>query len=165
MDETLILVDVLYLGMTKLASREPWLMPWFLFRLATRRVAAKAWLARHIPIDPATLPYRPGLVDFLKKEKATGRKIYLVSAAADAHVQNVARHTGLFDAAYGSREDHNLKGKNKAAFIRQQIGEAFAYAGDSHADKKVWRHAESAVLCGKAAGFRLPIPVEAVFKN
>lgn len=165
LDETLIHTDVLVLGIKQLVLTKPWLLPWFLVWLCIKRAAAKAWLAKEIDLDPETFPYRTELVSYLKSQKALGRKMYLVSAADERIVKHVASYLGLFDAAYGSDGTTNLKGRNKANFIRDHIARAFVYAGDSFADLHVWKIAGGAILCGKAQMFTksLSIPIEASF--
>lgn len=165
MDETLILTDTLYHAMARLFVTRPWLFPWFCLFLLGNRAGAKAWIARNVPLSPSRFPFRQDLLAYLKREKETGRKIYLVSAADQNVVSACAAQTGLFDGAFGSDGVRNLKGANKAAFIRRNLSEHFVYAGDCHADKKIWQHAAGAILCGKAAAFEntLGIPVEAVF--
>ncbi len=170
LDETLIHTDVLVLGLKQLVLTKSWLLPWFLVWLCIKRAAAKAWLAKEFELDVATFPYRGELLDYLKTQKASGRKLYLVSAADERIVKHVASTLGLFDAAYGSNGIHNLKGRNKAKFIREHIARGFVYAGDSFADLQVWKMASGAILCGKAQMFKssmfksfLAIPIEASF--
>ncbi len=165
LDETLLLDDTFRLGLKRL-WRDPLRIPAFLVRLAAGgRPAAKDWLAEKFPLDPATLRYRGALVAYLRAEKASGRKLYLVSAASQKIVDAVARHLGLFDGAYGSGARGNLKGRRKAAFIIEKIGPRFCYAGDSHADLAVWNRASAAILCGKAVTLRAALrpAVEAAF--
>lgn len=166
LDDTLIHGDVLFLGIAKLTASKPWLLPWFIVWLCISRAAAKAWLAGHIDLDVTSLPYRTELLNYLAQQKAAGRKIILVSAADERIVKHVASHLGLFDASYGSDGHINLKGSTKAKFIMAQLAKSFVYAGDSFADLQVWKHASSAILCGKAVRFKsvLSIPVEASFK-
>lgn len=165
LDETLILIDSLYHAMFKLLLQEPWRFPWFCYFLATNRAGAKAWIARHITLDPAQFPYRQDFITYLRGEKESGRPLYLVSAADQVIVSLFARHLGLFDGAYGSDGVRNIKGHAKADFIISHISPVFVYAGDCHADKKIWARAKAAILCGKAATFKetLGIPIEAVF--
>lgn len=165
LDETLILIDSLYHSMFLLLLAKPWLFVWFCFFLGRNRAGAKAWIAKNISLNPASFPFRGDLLEYLKKEKAEGRKLYLVSAADQNIVSAFAGHVGIFDGAYGSDGVRNLKGANKAAFIRESLSPYFVYAGDCHADKKIWQHAAAAILCGKAANFKetLGIPIEAVF--
>ncbi|HVY12832.1 MAG TPA: haloacid dehalogenase-like hydrolase [Alphaproteobacteria bacterium] len=167
MDETLVLGDTFYRAILRLWRETPEKIPAFVAQLLEGgRPAAKAWLANIFPVQAASLPYRKELVDYLRAEKQKGRKLYLISASTQATVDEVARHTGLFDAAYGSDEKTNLKGSRKAAFIIQNISPHFAYAGDSFADLFVWNKAESAVLCGWKAWLLKPLlrgKVEALF--
>lgn len=121
LDETLILIDSLYHSMFLLLLKKPWLFPWFCFFLAHNRAGAKAWIAKNISLNPTTFPFRYDLLDYLKKEKAAGRKLYLVSAADQNIVSAFASHAGLFDGSYGSDGVRNLKGANKAAFIRESL--------------------------------------------
>jgi phosphoserine phosphatase len=167
LDGTLIHGDVLFMSICKLARERPFSLLPFLFRLVIQRAAAKAWLAQEVTVDVTTLPYRQELLDYLRAQKKTGRKIYLVSAANQTIVRRVAEHLKLFDAAYGSDEHTNLKGHRKAAFIKEKIAAHFVYAGDAFADLLVWKEAQGAILCGKACAFksRLPIAVEALFEN
>lgn len=167
LDDTLIHADVLFLGLRELGCTKPWLLPWFLAWLCISRAAAKAWLARHVEIDTASLPYRGELITYLTQQKTAGRQIILVSAADERIVKRVATHVGLFDASYGSDGHINLKGSTKAKFITTNIAKQFVYAGDSFADLQVWKVASGAILCGKKAqklkSF-LTIPVEASFE-
>jgi hypothetical protein len=167
LDDTLIHADVLFLGLQQLALSKPWLLPWFMVWLCLSRAAAKAWLARNVELDAALLPYRAELVDYLTKQKAAGRHLFLISAADEHIVKRVAAHIGLFKAAYGSNGHINLKGSAKAKFIVAHIGKDFVYAGDSFADLQVWKVAHSAILCGDKARILKPIlqiPIEANFK-
>lgn len=152
LDGTLIMQDSVFLQIKHLAASKLWLLPLFIFHfLKGGRPPAKLWLARAFPIHPETLHYRADLLDYLRAEKAQGRKLYLVSAATLHTVQRVAEYLNLFDAAYGSDASYNLKSKNKAAFIQKHIGADYAYAGDAWADVPVWKHARGMILCGKAA--------------
>lgn len=166
LDETLILTDTFYTGLTHLVREQPLKIPRLLLQFIHGRAAAKTWLTQHLSFSPAALPYRAALVDYLRREKAKGRKLYLVSASAEAWVKAVAGHLGFFDGAYGSTARLNLKGHNKSTFILQHIAPAFVYAGDSFADCAVWARAQGAILCGPKTAFlrrKISIPVEAEF--
>jgi phosphoserine phosphatase len=152
LDDTLILGDTFYKTILRALREQPQLIPQLLFQfLKGGRPAAKAWLARRFFIDPATLTYRQELVDYLREQKAKGRKLYLVSATNQAIADSIAKHLGLFEAAYGSSETYNLKGTAKADFIINHIAPRFAYAGDSFADLAVWNKAEGIIICGGKA--------------
>jgi len=71
------------------------LLPYWL-AVGSDRIAKEA--SRRTPFDPAVLAYAPGIVAFLKQEKARGRPIELVSTADPDHTHAIADHLGLFDA-------------------------------------------------------------------
>ncbi|MBI3419435.1 MAG: haloacid dehalogenase-like hydrolase [Proteobacteria bacterium] len=152
LDDTLVLGDTVFAAVRQLIREKPQLLPAFFLKFITGgRPAAKIFLAKLFPVDPAALRYREELLSYLCAEKQQGRKLYLVSAATQDTVDRIAAHLKLFDAAYGSSATHNLKGSNKAAFIAEKISPRFAYAGDSFADLAIWKKAEAAILCGGKA--------------
>lgn len=156
LDDTLVIGDTFFATLRKLAREKPGLLPTLLVKfIRGGRPRAKAWLAGIFPTDPAALFYREELLEYLRARKKQGQKLYLISAASQDTVDRVARHVGLFDAAYGSSATFNLKGKNKAAFIAEKISPRFAYAGDSFADLAVWKEAAQAVLCGTGVKARI----------
>jgi 4-hydroxybenzoate polyprenyltransferase len=71
------------------------LLPYW-FAVGSDRIATEA--SRRIPFDPAALAYAPGIVAYLKQEKARGRTIELVSTADPLHTHAIADYLGLFDA-------------------------------------------------------------------
>src|SRR5262249_54069439 len=96
--------------------------------------------------------------------------IHLVSAADQSIVDQVAQRVGLFDSAVGSRDGVNLKGAKKAAYLRERFPRGFVYAGDSPADRPVWRASAGGVLAGSHPGAaralkRSGLPVEATFPS
>lgn len=168
LDDTLICTDSFFLQFRKILLTRPWhVLPILGLFLTRGRPAAKAYACAIEPINAAQLPYRADLLTYLKQQKQQGRKIYLVSAANQDTVTRVANHLALFDGAYGSNGGHNLKAKNKARFIRENIAPDFVYAGDAFADFAVWKESKGAILCGKAVTFRagLAVPVEICFPD
>ena len=93
---------------------------------------------------------------FLKEKSKLGHPIYLVSASNADIVQKVIRKFEFFDAGYGSTEQLNLKGKNKAEFLEKELGAGkFDYIGDCKADIPIWNIAKDNYLVGseKASSF------------
>jgi 4-hydroxybenzoate polyprenyltransferase len=115
------------------------------------------------------LPYREPLLEYLRAERASGSRIVLATAANAAVAHAVARHLGLFDDVIASSATRNLKGAEKARALRERIGSAFIYAGDSAADLLVWRHAGEAILVNTSeaisARVRASMPVAREFKR
>src|SRR3954447_10819939 len=96
MDGTLIATDVSWESLLLLLRTDPGsalLMPLW---LAQGRAHLKRKLAERVKPDAAVLPYRADVIDFLKKEKASGRRIILVTGADEQVATSVAAHVGLF---------------------------------------------------------------------
>ena len=91
-------------------------------------------------------PYRSDFLEYLKNQKAGGRRIVLATAAHRSIADPVAKYLGLFDSVLATDATVNLKGESKLAAIRQHVGDNFAYAGDSLADLPIWRFAKAAIL-------------------
>jgi 4-hydroxybenzoate polyprenyltransferase/phosphoserine phosphatase len=111
------------------------------------RAALKERVAALAPTDASLLPYNESLLDYVRSEKASGRRIVLATAAHESVALGVAAHLGLFDEVIASTGTRNLKGGAKAKALVERFGvEGFAYAGDARADLAVWRYAASAIL-------------------
>jgi 4-hydroxybenzoate polyprenyltransferase len=170
LDHTLVRTDTLLEQLVALMFRRPWSLFLLLPALMAGRARFKAKLAALQPLDPATLPYREPLLDYLRQQRAAGRPVHLVTAAHRTTAEAVAAHCGLFDTAEGSDGGLNLKGGRKAERLAERFPEGFAYAGDSRADLRVWARAKGIVLAGAAAGVRrraqsLGAPLEAEFQR
>ncbi|HEY0779694.1 MAG TPA: UbiA family prenyltransferase [Gemmatirosa sp.] len=114
---------------------------------AKGRYAIKSYLAARVRPDAALLPYNRELVDWLRSERARGRRIVLATAAHERIAHDVSEHLGLFDDVVSTRGGENMKGAAKGAALSARFGDGgFVYAGDHRADIAVWRRAGGAVL-------------------
>jgi apolipoprotein N-acyltransferase len=147
LDGTLIKTDLLWEFLARLLRRNPfWIFP-ILFWWIRGRAFLKRRLARHVKIDPATLPYHKPFLNFLREQKNAGRKIILATAADLQMALPVANHVGIFDEVLGSDGKTNLRGANKFKSLTEKFGErGFDYAGNSSADLAVWRGAREAIV-------------------
>lgn len=97
--------------------------------------------AAALPAVP-NLPYRQDVLDWLRAQKAAGRRLVLATATDRSIAEAVAAHLELFEAVIATDGGTNLKGKAKLAAMRAYCAEQgldrFAYAGDSTADLAVW---------------------------
>ncbi|MBB5017664.1 4-hydroxybenzoate polyprenyltransferase [Chitinivorax tropicus] len=146
LDGTLTPTDTLVESVLKVVRQSPLnllRMPIWLMR---GRAGFKTCVAARAGIAAQHLPYRAPLIDYLQDEKAKGRQIILATAAHRTIADSVAGHLGLFDQVLASDTHHNLKGASKLQAIRERVGDAFVYAGDSRADLPIWLAAEGAVL-------------------
>jgi 4-hydroxybenzoate polyprenyltransferase len=107
------------------------------------RSKIKAYIAEKVLVNPDSCVFNRDVVEFLREEKAKGRSIYLVSASTQKNVE-------LFkipeiDECIGATPTNNLKGKQKAKYLKDRFGE-FDYVGNSHADLPVWKEAKEAIV-------------------
>jgi 4-hydroxybenzoate polyprenyltransferase len=107
----------------------------------------KEHIASKVIPNPALLRYRTEVIDHLKREKAAGREIILVTGANLRIAKAVAEHLGLFSAVLASEGQQNLVGSAKTLAIRELLGDTpFCYIGNSRADIPVWADADEAIL-------------------
>ena len=168
LDGTLIDGNTLHLALRILARNRPWVVPVLPLMVLSGRARFKEFVSSHVSLDPARLPYRDDVIDFVKRERAGGRRV-LLATAANRHVADaVAAHLGLFDGVIASDGRHNAKGDGKVESIRGLLGDAeFDYIGDSLPDVPVFKAArKSYLVCPSPAlsdAVRGRCHVEAVF--
>lgn len=147
LDRTLIRTDLLAETIVEAVLRRPVNLLLLLRALLSGRAALKSMAARLGDVPVEHLPYNEPLLEWLRGQKAQGRRIILATAAHRTLADRIARHLGLFDAVLASDASHNNKGEAKLAEIRRfQADAPFAYAGDSEADRPLWRAAQSGVF-------------------
>jgi 4-hydroxybenzoate polyprenyltransferase/phosphoserine phosphatase len=149
LDGTLIRGNVLWECVLVLLKTRPIALLLVPFWLLAGRAALKRHLAARTHLNPARLPYRQQVLELIQQEKASGRRIALVTAADRELAEAIASYLGLFDEVHASDGQLNLKGANKAAFLAQHFAQTgFEYVGDSAADVEVWRNARAAYVVG-----------------
>lgn len=155
LDGTLLRSDMLYESFWSSFAHD-WRTPlWAAAGITRGRAALKERLAQMHAPDPATLPYNQALLDHIRTWRASGGRTALVTATDQRLASGIAAHLDLFDEVHGSDGTTNLKGENKAAFLRDHFGEGkFIYAGDNPADLAVWEHAANAITVGASRDTR-----------
>ncbi|WP_429354222.1 UbiA family prenyltransferase [Paraburkholderia sp. 32] len=89
------------------------------------------------------------LIDFLKRERSSGRDLYLCTAGDQRFAEQIASHFGFFKGVMASNELRNLSGASKAGALTAEFGvQGFDYCGDSRADVPVWKQARKAIVVG-----------------
>ena len=147
LDGTLIRTDLMWESLARLLRRNPFAIFQVLFWWCHGRACLKKALARRVKIDPATLPYHPKFLAYLREQKAAGRKLILATASDLQMALPVADHVGLFDEVLGSDGKTNLRSENKLKALVEKFGErGFDYAGNSSTDFAVWRGAREAIV-------------------
>lgn len=115
--------------------------------LRAGKATLKAQLARRADLGIADLPYDQRLVEFLREQKAAGRRLILATASNEKYAHQVADHLGLFDTVLASDDTTNLAGQAKLDALRDHLdGGEFDYAADGDVDRVIWRHARRAII-------------------
>jgi len=139
LDGTLLRTDTLLEICWRLLLRHPFIFLRSIVWLARGRAYFKARVAKCIDLSAIQLPFNPHFLLYLKQQKRLSRPLYLVTAANQYVANKVVEKMEMFRSVIGSDEHVNLKGKNKADYLAEQFaGDAFDYAGNSHADYPVW---------------------------
>jgi 4-hydroxybenzoate polyprenyltransferase/phosphoserine phosphatase len=150
LDGTLVATDLLWESVLELARTRPhhiWRLPLWLLE---GRSNLKRRAAELIELEVETLPYRPEVLEYLRRRREEGRPIVLATASEERLARAVAGHLGLFDAVLASDGRINLKGTAKLEAIRGWCGPdgRFDYMGDSRADLPIWSAARRPILVG-----------------
>ncbi|NBC36506.1 UbiA family prenyltransferase [Novosphingobium sp. FSY-8] len=153
LDRTLITGDVAMEAMVELGKRGFWAILGMVWMFLRGRSNLKTLLARRMPVDPATLAYRPQVLELIAQARASRRPVILASAAHWRTAHRVAAHLGLFDRVIASTHAANVKGSAKLAAIRAAVGDKpFDYVGDCAADRPIWRAARVAYTVDAPTG-------------
>jgi 4-hydroxybenzoate polyprenyltransferase len=147
LDGTLIKSDMLLESLLLLLKRNPlylFCLPLWLLR---GKAALKAQIASRVSVDPAALPYNREFVEWLKAEHASGRSLWLCTAASERLAAGIAAHVGFFDGVLASDNAVNLAGAAKAEQLVSRFGEGgFDYCGNEQRDLAVWQRARGAIV-------------------
>lgn len=147
LDGTLIRTDVLLESFLGLVKTSPLRAVRALFGLRRGRAEFKQDIANQVDLDASVLPYDDEVVEYLREERAGGRHIVLATATNEKYARQIAEHVGLFDEVLASDSKTNLSAERKLDRLRSRFGSGkFDYAGNSHADLRIWPEARSALL-------------------
>lgn len=156
LDGTLVQTDMLHETSLRVLRDSPWDLLRLSLWLPQGKAVVKQNLAARARFDPQHLPYNEPLLQWLREQKAAGRKLVLCTASDDVVAQSVAGHLGIFDEVMASDGSQNLGGKVKAAALVERYGEhGYDYVGNSTTDLPVWRHARRAVVVNAPAALAL----------
>jgi 4-hydroxybenzoate polyprenyltransferase/phosphoserine phosphatase len=154
LDGTLIKSDTLADSALALVRHHPSALLKFPGWLIQGKAALKQHIASTIQLDAAHLPYNRKLLQYLEQQQATGRPIYLATAA-DANVAHrIAAHLGLFTGVLASDGATNLSGNNKLAAFRQQFGDNFSYIGNALIDLPLLQHCQQPMVANPTPALR-----------
>lgn len=147
LDGTVIRTDMMWESLARLLRRNPFSIFQILFWWSRGRAWLKKKLVARVTIDPASLPYNETFLEWLRTEKAAGRKIVLATASDRRMAEPIAQRLGLFDEILASDGRTNLRRDAKRQALVKKFGEGgFDYAGNSKDDLLVWDCARLAIV-------------------
>ena len=147
LDGTLIATDVLWESVLLLVKSHPHLLLRIPVWLLRGKAHLKRQIAKWVRPNPATLPYRSEVIDFVREARASGRETVLATASDVLVANDIAAHLGCFSGVIASNGITNLSYEHKSAALVSRFGVGgFDYVGDSHADLTSWAAAHRAFL-------------------
>ncbi|MEO6802208.1 MAG: UbiA family prenyltransferase [Granulicella sp.] len=154
LDGTLVKSDTLVDSVLVLARQHPALLLQLPGWIAQGKAALKRHVTAAVQLDVAHLPYNRELLQYLEQQHATGRPLYLATAADTALAERIAAHLGLFTGVLASDGTLNLAGKNKFAAFQSRFGEHFTYIGNALPDASVLSHSVEPMVANPTSSLR-----------
>jgi 4-hydroxybenzoate polyprenyltransferase len=147
LDGTLLAADTLWEGVAIVLFRNPFMIFAMLYWLCRGKARLKYEVAARSGRTAADWPYREVVLARLKREKALGRPIILVTGAAESVALAIAEHVGVFSSVLHSSAELNLTSTRKRAALIERFGEGgFDYMGNSRDDVPVFDAARKAIV-------------------
>jgi 4-hydroxybenzoate polyprenyltransferase/phosphoserine phosphatase len=154
LDGTLVKSDTLHDSALAVARHRPAALLNLPGWLLQGKAALKRHLANTIQLDVTHLPYNRELLQYLEQQRATGRPIYLATAADADTANRIAAHLGLFTGVLASDGQLNLAGKNKLAVFQSQFGDNFSYIGNALPDLTLLEHCREPMVANSTPALR-----------
>ncbi len=145
LDGTLMRSDLLVESASQFLIQHPLQFFKPLLWLMRGKAALKTQLAQRVQLDASALPYNTDVLDWLRAEKQSGRRLVLATASHRVLAEQVAQHLDLFDEVLATEGDTNLKAQAKTNALVARFGEGgYDYVGNDWPDLKVWQQARAA---------------------
>ncbi|MGB8537649.1 MAG: UbiA family prenyltransferase [Acidobacteriaceae bacterium] len=153
LDGTLVKSDTFVDSLMVLARRHPVAFlqtPLWVFK---GRAYFKSQVASRATLDAAHLPYNRPLLDYLRDEHASGRKLYLATGADRVLAHKIAAHLAIFEDVMASDGRLSLTGDNKLQHLEHRFrAKGFDYIGNAMPDLPVLQGAQQAMVANPVAG-------------
>jgi 4-hydroxybenzoate polyprenyltransferase/phosphoserine phosphatase len=154
LDGTLVKSDTLVDSTLVLARHHPAALLSLPRWLSQGKAALKQHLTSAVQLDVTHLPYNRELLQYLQQQHATGRSLYLATAANAALAQRVADHLGLFAGVLASDSKVNLAGNNKLLAFQSRFGDNFSYIGNALPDLPLLKSCQQPMVANPTAALR-----------
>lgn len=147
LDGTLIFSDVLHESVIGLIRKHPLILLKIPFWLIKGKAYLKSKLASLVDLDVTSLPYNHALIDWLKDQRASGKKIVLCTASDQLIAIKISNFLKLFEDVISSDGVINNSGNNKRIVLEAKFGvKRYDYVGNSNSDLEAWSSCRYAVI-------------------
>jgi 4-hydroxybenzoate polyprenyltransferase/phosphoserine phosphatase len=171
LDGTLLRSDLLLESILVLAAKQPISLLRIPLWLLKGKARLKHEIFSRVELHAENLPWRSGLIDYLKELRAEGRCLILATGCANPTARQMADYLNLFDRVYTSDLEVNLIGTHKRDLLVKLFGhKGFDYAADGGGnDLAVWSAARKAILVNTSAATSRAVaqvaPIDKVFAD
>ena len=147
LDGTLVNTDTLVESAVLLVKVNPLYLLAMVFWLFSGKANLKEQIASRTKLAVEILPYNQPLLDWLRGQRESGRKLVLVTAANFRIAQAIEEQLQLFSDVVASTATCNLGADRKRDELVQRFGKGgYDYVGNSRDDLQVWSGCRRAVL-------------------
>lgn len=147
LDGSLIASDTLWEGLAALLMQKPLMIFQVIGWLFVGKAVLKKNVAEYSDRTGEDWPVREEVVAYIKLAKSEGRKVYLVTGAAQKTAESISDHLGLFDGVYHSDDTLNLTSTRKRDKLIEEFGDGgFDYIGNSSDDIAVFENACNGIV-------------------
>jgi 4-hydroxybenzoate polyprenyltransferase/phosphoserine phosphatase len=154
LDGTLVKSDTLHDSALAVARHHPRALVNIPGWLVQGKAALKRHLANLIQLDVVHLPYNRELLQYLEQQRASGRPLYLATAADADTANRIAAHLGIFTGVLASDGQLNLAGENKLAAFQSRFGDNFSYIGNALPDLPLLQHCQEPMVANPTPSLR-----------
>ena len=103
---------------------------------------------KRVAFDVAMLPFRADLLQWLREERARGRRVVLLADGDPQLAEQVAAHLELFDEVARTDGGGSAAERKRRALVERFGERGFDYAGSDAADMTVWETSRGAIVVG-----------------
>jgi len=146
LDGTLIKTDMLYETFWSAFTNDLLIPIKALFALLKGKAHLKQILFYKSNINIKSLPYNQEVIQYIYSHRSNGGKVALVTASTQKLAEAISKNLNIFDEVYGSSSLINLRGFEKANFLKKIFGKKnFDYIGNSSSDLQSWEISNKAI--------------------
>ncbi len=151
LDGTTVKTDLFIEALFALIKKNPLYFLCLPFWLLKGKAFLKRRISHHVNLDIQVLPYHQQLLEYLKDQRARGRRLVLATGSDECVALQVAGHLQIFDDVLASDGTINLIHRAKQRRLVMEFGEkGFDYAGNERRDLAVWSSARRAIIVNAA---------------